>query len=49
MLSTFASMAVNANMQVLDVFDRRIERLYAAGEVVGGFHGEVYLSGTSLR
>jgi fumarate reductase flavoprotein subunit len=48
MLSTFAGLAVNSDMQVLDVFDRKIEGLYAAGEVIGGFHGKVYMSGTSL-
>lgn len=48
MLSTFAGLAVDANMQVLAVFDRRIDGLYAAGEVIGGFHGKVYMSGTSL-
>jgi fumarate reductase flavoprotein subunit len=33
---------------VLDVFAERIEGLYAAGEIIGGFHGTGYMTGTSL-
>ena len=35
-------------MRVLDVFGEPIERLYAAGELVGGFHGAGYMTGTSI-
>jgi fumarate reductase flavoprotein subunit len=37
---------VNTQLQVLDVYDRPIPGLYAAGEVLGGTSGEVYLSST---
>jgi hypothetical protein len=33
---------------MLDVFGAVIPNLYAAGEVVAGFHGATYLSGTGL-
>ena len=33
---------------MLDVFGDPIERLYAAGEVIGGFHGAGYMTGTSI-
>jgi fumarate reductase flavoprotein subunit len=33
---------------VLDVFGEPIDRLFAAGEVVGGFHGAAYMTGSSL-
>jgi fumarate reductase flavoprotein subunit len=35
-------------MQVKNVFGAPIDGLYAAGEVVGGFHGAGYMSGSSL-
>lgn len=35
-------------MRVLDVFGERIEGLFAAGEVVGGFHGAAYMTGSAL-
>ncbi len=46
--TTYCGLRVNGRLQVLDVFDQPIEGLFAAGEVVGGFHGAGYLSGTGL-
>lgn len=37
---------VDAETRVLDVFGEPIAGLYAAGEVMGGFHGTGYMSGT---
>ncbi|RHW39366.1 flavocytochrome c [Lysinibacillus yapensis] len=48
MLATYAGLAVNAAAQVLNAFDEPIEGLYAAGEIVGGFHGAGYMTGSSL-
>jgi len=46
-LSTYAGVAVDEDMHVLTK-EGKILGLYAAGEVVGGFHGESYQSGTAL-
>jgi fumarate reductase flavoprotein subunit len=46
--TTYCGLSVNGRLQVLDVFGAPIEGLFAAGEVVGGFHGAAYLSGTGL-
>lgn len=46
--STYCGLHTNSNAQVLDVYDRPIQGLYATGEVMGGFHGETYMSGSSL-
>lgn len=46
--ATYCGLRVDARMGVLDVFDRPIAGLFAAGEVVGGFHGAGYLTGTGL-
>lgn len=46
--STYAGLAVDERMRVLDVFGEAIEGLFAAGEVVGGFHGRAYMTGSSL-
>jgi fumarate reductase flavoprotein subunit len=35
-------------MAVLDLFGEPIAGLFAAGELVGGFHGASYLSATAL-
>lgn len=47
-LATYAGVTVDPHMRVLDVFGEPIPRLYAAGEVVGGFHGAGYMTGTSI-
>lgn len=46
--STYGGITTDAGMKVLDWFGVPIEGLYAAGEVVGGFHGAGYYSASSL-
>jgi fumarate reductase flavoprotein subunit len=46
--STYGGLKVDAQMRVQHVLDASIEGLYAAGEIVGGFHGNSYVSGSSL-
>lgn len=48
MLGTYCGLGVNSKMEVLDVFGNAIEGLYAAGEVMGGFHGAAYMTGSGL-
>lgn len=45
---TYCGLRVNASMQVVDVFGDVILGLYAAGEVMGGFHGGAYMTGSAL-
>lgn len=45
---TYCGVRVDAGMRVLDVFGQPIEGLYAAGEMVGGFHGGAYMTGSAL-
>lgn len=47
-LATYCGVTVDPAMRVLDVFGEPIPRLYAAGELVGGFHGAGYMTGTSI-
>lgn len=47
-LATYCGLTVDTRLRVLDVFGEPIERLYAAGEVIGGFHGAGYMTGTSI-
>jgi len=47
-LATYCGLTVDTNLRVLDVYGEPIERLYAAGEVIGGFHGAGYMTGTSI-
>ncbi len=46
-LATYAGVAVDRNMKVLGR-QGGIAGLYAAGEVIGGFHGSSYHTGTAL-
>ena len=46
--STYGGITANADMAVLDLFGEPIAGLFAAGELVGGFHGASYLSATAL-
>lgn len=46
--STYGGLRVDAALRVIDVFGNPIPGLLAAGEVVGGFHGASYMSGSSL-
>jgi fumarate reductase flavoprotein subunit len=48
MTSTYGGLSVGADTAVKRVDGSRIEGLYAAGEVVGGFHGASYMTGTAL-
>lgn len=45
---TFGGLRINANGEVLDLVDRPIPGLYAAGELVGGIFYENYLGGAGL-
>jgi fumarate reductase flavoprotein subunit len=47
-LATYCGLTVDTRLRVLDVFGEPIECLYAAGEVIGGFHGGGYMTGTSI-
>lgn len=46
--STYAGVRVDDHARVLDKQRKPIAGLYAAGEVMGGFHGESYMTGSSL-
>jgi len=46
--TTYCGVRVDERLRVVDVFGEPIPGLFAAGEVVGGFHGATYLSGTGL-
>ena len=45
---TYCGLKVNPKLQVQDVFGDVIPGLYAAGEVMGGFHGGAYMTGSAL-
>ncbi|ROO85607.1 fumarate reductase flavoprotein subunit [Actinocorallia herbida] len=47
-LATYCGLTVDTRMRVLDWWGEPIERLYAAGEITGGFHGAGYMTGTSI-
>ena len=47
-LSTYCGLAINADSQVLDHAGKPLPGLLAAGEVTGGFHGDGYVTGSSL-
>jgi fumarate reductase flavoprotein subunit len=47
-VATYCGVSVDAQMRVRDVFDHVIPNLYAAGEVIGGLHGNAYMTGSSL-
>jgi fumarate reductase flavoprotein subunit len=46
--TTYCGLRVDGRMRVIGVSGSPIPGLFAAGEVVGGFHGAGYLSGTGL-
>ncbi len=48
MLATYAGVRVNDKAEVLNPFNETIAGLYAAGEMVSGFHGAGYMTGSSL-
>ena len=45
---TYCGLKVDTDMRVVDVDGDFIEGLHAAGEVVGGFHGGAYMTGSAL-
>jgi urocanate reductase len=45
---TQGGLRINARAQVIDIWGNTISRLYAAGEVTGGIHGEKRLPGNSI-
>ncbi|MEK7877346.1 MAG: FAD-binding protein [Pseudomonadota bacterium] len=47
-LSTYCGLTVDPQTRVLDVFGEPIAGLFAAGELMGGFHGVAYMTGSSL-
>ena len=48
MTTTYCGVKVSPDAEVIDVEGEPIAGLYAIGEVVGGFHGAAYMTGTSL-
>ncbi len=47
-MGTYCGLKVNRRMQVLGNDDLPIGGLFAAGEIMGGVHGENYITGTGL-
>jgi fumarate reductase flavoprotein subunit len=45
---TYCGVRVDTGLRVIDVFGEPIGRLFAAGEMVGGFHGGAYMTGSAL-
>lgn len=45
---TYCGLRVDPAMRVLDVWGDAIPGLLAAGEVIGGFHGAAYMTGSAL-
>jgi flavocytochrome c len=48
LIATYCGLTVDPETRVLDVFGAPIEGLFAAGEVMGGFHGVSYMTGSAL-
>lgn len=46
--TTFCGLTIDTATRVLDVYGEPIAHLYAAGELVAGFHGSSYMSGSAL-
>jgi fumarate reductase flavoprotein subunit len=47
-IGTSAGVRVTTKLEVVDVFGEKIPGLYATGEMIGGFHGAAYMTGTSF-
>lgn len=45
---TYCGLCTDTDLTVLDVFGARIEGLRAVGELMGGFHGAAYMTGSAL-
>lgn len=48
LLATYCGLRIDRDGRVLDVWERPIAGLFAAGEVAGGFHGTAYMTGAAL-
>jgi len=48
LFSTYGGLKVNRELEVVRIGGAPIPGLYAVGEVMGGLHGEAYMSGSSL-
>lgn len=48
LIATYCGLTVDPDARVIDVFGEPIGRLFAAGELMGGFHGVAYMTGSSL-
>lgn len=46
-LATYCGLTVDHSARVRDVFGAPMEGLFAAGGVMGGFHGQAYMTGTA--
>lgn len=46
--TSLGGICINENMQVLNNSDTPVDGLYAAGEVVGGVQGDLYLPSTTF-
>jgi len=47
-IATYCGLAVNRSMQLVNPYGAPVPRVFAAGEVVGGLHGDDYMSGSAL-
>jgi fumarate reductase flavoprotein subunit len=47
-LATYCGLTVDTDLRVVDWWGAPIQRLYAAGEMIGGLHGAGYMTGTSI-
>lgn len=45
---TYCGVIVDSHLRVIDVFGEPIAGLLAAGEMLGGFHGAAYMTGSAL-
>lgn len=45
---SLGGLKVNEKLNVVDVYDKPIKNLYAAGEAIGGIHGGSYIGGNSV-
>jgi len=48
LIATYCGVSIDDSARVLDVYGGPIPRLYAAGEITGGFHGAAYMTGSAL-
>lgn len=46
--TTFAGLTISPRAEVMTIDGEAIPGLFATGEVIGGFHGAAYMTGTSL-